>query len=331
MKIMTDLDKVNALLSCASTYQIDDVNVKFNTFNEDYIFSLIDQDLSAEAVCRIAIANQLTRMSNYHKIDSDPNFADFCKKELQMSKVPTLTSSGHTYDKTHWGKGLIASGNMYCRQDLKDVPLKIYSYDVNSAYPFAMLKDMPDTRNIYTNTVIKPGQIGFDANLHVYTVVGCYCKYVCDLIESPFKTYVAKYYKLKKEAKTTAERNKAKAYLNVATGILAIHNPFLRNTIVYYSNQYIKQFIDKDTVYSNIDSIYSLTPRPDIPVGNEIGQFKLEHEQEDFIYAGIMNYQIGDKVHKCGSHGLKDLYDSTPTFNYEIIKKGTKIQLRKKD
>lgn len=331
MKIITDLKELNLLLAFASTYEIDDINLKFNTLGKDYIFNLIDQDLSAYKVSGKTVACQLNRLSKYHRIDEDPIYKDLCKNELGLDKKSTTTSSGHKYEKSHWKDGLIASGNMYYRSDYKDTPLKVYSYDINSAYPFAMLKDMPDTRNIKYNQILKPGQIGFSANLTVYTTPGIFCKYVCDLIESPFKDYVDKYYKLKKEAKTIEERNKAKAYLNTATGILAIHNPFLRNTVVYYSNQYIKQFINEDTVYSNIDSIYSLVPRPDIPIGTEIGQFKLEHENEDFIYAGIMQYQIGDVVRKCGSHGLKNLYDKTPTFHYDIIENGKTIQLKKKD
>ena len=88
----------------------------------------------------------------------------------------------------------------------------------------------------------------------------------------------------------------------------------MRNAIIYYSNKYIKKFIDDDTIYCNVDCIISLRPRYDIPVGKEIGQFKIEHECEDFKYKmnGIYQWgKDGKDVHYIGipKNLLSDIED----------------------
>ena len=66
-------------------------------------------------------------------------------------------------------------------------------------------------------------------------------------------------------------------------------NPFIRAKIIYEANKMISDLIDENTLYCNTDSIVSLTERKDIKLGNNIGQFKIEH-QGDFAYIGF-NYQ----------------------------------------
>lgn len=65
--------------------------------------------------------------------------------------------------------------------------------------------------------------------------------------------------------------------------------------IVYYMNEYIKQFIDKNTLWYNTDSIVSTVRKPELDalLGNEVGQFKIEHEGR-FIQAGT-GYQWPDE------------------------------------
>lgn len=174
-----------------------------------------------------------------------------------------------------------------------------WSYDINSAYAYAMLKPMPDTTvEPRYNDIIKEGEIGFYPLGGASTEVGEFANIIFPLMESPFKNYIIEYYNLKQKAKGI-ERKKWKDFLNFPSGFLAKKNIFLRNALIYYSNEYINQFIDENTVYVNVDCIVSLVPRYDIPIGNEIGQFKEEHKAKKFYYIKPMIYQWEDEKGHC--------------------------------
>lgn len=176
-----------------------------------------------------------------------------------------------------------------------------------------MLKPMPDTSKepIYGG-LVKKGQMGFYALGGVTTKVGEYADIIFPLIDSPFKEYIYKNYEKKKNALNKDERNKYKKMLNIPSGLIARKNVFMRNAIIYYSNEYIKSFIDENTVYVNIDSIVSLTPRYDIPIGNDIGQFKCEHQCDNFKYIQNGQYQWNKECHYSGIPGscLTDIEDA---------------------
>lgn len=195
--------------------------------------------------------------------------------------------------------------------------LKCYSYDINSAYSYAMLQPMPDTRikpKLYS--IVGKNEIGFNNSGYATTEEGSYAEYIFPLIESPFKKYVDTYYNRKAKAADKVERNKWKQYLNIASGLLHRHNIFLRLAVLYYASTYIAQFIDEDTVYCNTDSIISVKKRTDIPLGTEIGKFKEEHINEDFKYIDVGIYQWGNKCHYTGIPGCT-LTDITDTTNWK--------------
>ena len=158
-----------------------------------------------------------------------------------------------------------------------------YSYDINSAFSYAMLQPMPDTSYAPEWRQIKSGEVGFQEVEHTQ---GTYLEpkfsgishFVFPLMDSPFKRFVDVWYDRKQNAKTLNERNKAKSVLNYSIGFLQRVNPFLRAMILWYCNENVKSFIDDNTVYCNTDSIVSLKPRDDLKIGNEIGEWKLEHE-----------------------------------------------------
>lgn len=182
--------------------------------------------------------------------------------------------------------------------------LKCYSYDVNSSYSYAMTKPMPDTtKEPRLNSTIKEGEIGFYDNGAATTDVGAYAEYIFPLIESPFTNYVYNYYEKKKKAKLIDDRNRWKYFLNIPSGMLQRHNIFIRLAILYHARQYIRQFIDDNTVYCNVDSIVSTKPRTDLPLGEELGQFKEEHTNEKFKYIDAGMYQWGAECHYKGLPG----------------------------
>ena len=158
---------------------------------------------------------------------------------------------------------------------------------MNSAYSYAMIQDMPDTSVPPKAKVIGAGEIGFDVNGNRQT--SGYSIYVFRLIESPFKKFVQTYYDKKNKAKTKAERRRAKEYLNFCVGFLQNRDPFTRAQIVGLANDLILSLIDENTLYCNTDSIVCLKEREDLKLGDNIGEWKIEH-RGDFAYVGF-NYQ----------------------------------------
>lgn len=175
-----------------------------------------------------------------------------------------------------------------------------YGYDINSSYSFAMTKDMPDTSvepRFYDS--VNKGEIGFMTNGDV--CFEGFAEYIFPLIKSPFLPFIDKYYDMKiKSAKNKKKRSKYKQILNIPTGYVQRLNPFLRNAIIYYAKEYVKQYIDDNTLYVNTDSIVSLVPRPDIPLDQvELGKFKLDH-QGSFTYWGQGQYEWNGEKHHQG-------------------------------
>lgn len=190
--------------------------------------------------------------------------------------------------------------------------LKCYSYDVNSAYSYAMTKPIPDTsKPPRLNSIVSENEIGFYNSGDVVMAPGAYAEYIFPLIESPFKDFVNNYYAKKQQAKTKEERKNWKIFLNIPSGMMHKRNIFIRNTILYYAREYIRGFMDDDTVYCNTDSIVSLKRRPDLPLGDKLGEFKEERVNEDFKYIKSGIYQWGTECHYEGIPGctLTDIED----------------------
>ena len=191
--------------------------------------------------------------------------------------------------------GLSASPLLYKNDKYEGQRVDAIGYDLNSAYSWAMLKQMPDTSVPYRSGRISDGEIGFlevpngDKTSLVARFSG-FATYIFPLMDSPFTEFVDKWYDKKVSSLPGSdERNKAKGVLNYAVGYLQRVNPFLRATIITYCNQYIKSLIDENTLYCNTDSIVTMKPIEGLPIGTGIGEFKIEH-QGKFAYRGF-NYQ----------------------------------------
>lgn len=204
-------------------------------------------------------------LQRYYKV---PRTTD-CKENSLFSAIPLL-----------W------NNPKYERQKVNAI-----CYDMNSAYAYAMLQDIPDTSVKPIAKKIEPGEIGFgfDEQGNVKLQHTGFCPYVFKLMESPFKRFVEKYYKIKQTAKTKLEKRKAKEYLNFCVGFLQGRNEFLRAYIVCSANERILNLIDENTIYCNTDSIVSLVERPELEIGTDIGQWKVEHKGE-FAFIGF-NFQ----------------------------------------
>lgn len=176
----------------------------------------------------------------------------------------------------------------------------IWAYDQNSAYSTALVSGMIDTEHYRLDDVVKENEVGFFigcSDIKMTRKVGTFCDVVFPLIESPFKKFVEYYYKIKSTTTDKYEKARAKAYLNSAVGYLQRINLFMRAYVVETANENIRRYIDENTIMWNTDAIYSLVSRPDIPLGADLGQFKLEYEGE--IYHFHNNYQKIDSGELC--------------------------------
>lgn len=305
--------------------ELDACNIKYNvqklaynlfieTTNCFYSVSLTGSDKKPINVGNIC--NLFYKQCKVHDIRNEYGYREINRFGSPAIKWDYTTAFGYSYTDPYYAK--------------KD--LVCWSYDVNSAFAFAMLNKMPDTtKEPRYNDILNSNEIGFYRGGGATTKVGEFADIIFPLMDSPFKEYIYNYYN-KKQAAEKEERKKWKDFLNIPSGIVARKNIFIRNAIIYYSNEYIKKFIDDDTVYCNVDCIVSLKPRYDLPIGNGIGQFKEEHKCEHFKYIKARQYQWGNECHYSGipSEALTDIEDTSNwTQNLKYIYKNHRLYKNK--
>ena len=283
--------------------QFEDIEVKKIgiTLYFDYLGIRYETNLTGLKRHTVNIGNIMTQFNKNIKP------YDFCLPEGSFGKhtieLPEYKS------KVHWD--IEDPGNyMYSDEAHARKWLKCYSYDINSAYSFAMTKPMPDTqKKPRMHDLVRKGEMGFQLSGDVTIEEGAYADYIFPMMESPFTPYVLKYFAKKQAAKTDDERENWKYFLNIPTGMMHKKNIFMRNAILFWCADYIKQYSDENTVYCNTDSIVSLTRRTDLPIGNDLGQFKEEHINDNFKYIKPCFYQWNDECHYSGiaRGALKDI------------------------
>lgn len=180
-------------------------------------------------------------------------------------------------------------------------------YDQNSAYAIAMMQPMPFTNALAgMNRKVEDGEIGF-VNMEVLPrkgwVMNCEpclqmilpgegtASYIFKSMNSPFKAFAQRWFIRKLESSGPA-KHKAKQMIVYSVGYLQRKNPFLRAAVVEYANRSITSLMDENTIYVNTDSIVSTADRNELPIGENLGQFKIEHQGE-FAHVGF-NYQWND-------------------------------------
>ena len=236
----------------------------------EYIFYL-DGSEHQQAISGMRAFTVLQRMSNKAVIDLTNN-PDYYDKSLESWKLGTIA-------------GLIYYNQKYMGSRYENC----VCYDRRSAYSAAMLEPIPDTNVLpRKNDFVKEGEIGFrlmehgiNNEQHFYAIFepGHKAEFIYPAIPSPFKKFVEYFYQKRKKAKGV-EADRVKQTLNYAVGYIRRKNPFIHSCILSRARYYIESFIDKDTLYSNTDSIISRVPRPDLEalVGEGVGQFKVEHK-----------------------------------------------------
>ena len=192
-------------------------------------------------------------------------------------KVPRVSQENALIDS--------ASSLLYFNKKYNNTRQYAYGYDMNSAYSWGMLQEMPkDTDKGPINSeprVVEPGEIGFSIGGDL-VLEGEYADYIFKAEESPFKKFVEIWYGRKRKAKNKVEKQKAKDVLNMSIGWLQRANYWYRAAIIGHCNRRMGQLISKYKGYvlhSNTDSIVSTIriPELDSNLGTDVGQWKLEH------------------------------------------------------
>ena len=228
--------------------------------------------------------------------------ANYELQEGQFGKT-TIKEQGRT-KRVDWN--IEDPGNFWYTDDRRAGKwLKCWSYDLNSAFSYAMTKPMPDTsKEPRLRDLVQENEIGFYSDGGATTKVGAYAEYIFPLMPSPFTKYVENYYNKKQKAKDKNERNCWKKFLNIPSGMLHRKNIFMRNAVLYYAKKHIEEYIDDDTVYCNTDSIISIKPRTDLPISDKIGEFKEEKQNVSFKYLEAGIYQWEQECHYKGIPGI---------------------------
>lgn len=210
------------------------------------------------------------------------------QKYYKTPKVEHYPDIEAMMSKTEKGSYAASAGPLVDNNPAYDgVRMTVWEYDINSAYATELMNRIPNLRASRTFDWVKPGEIGFFIDDELSLVPpGYYADVVMPLMDSPYKEFAWKYYKKKQEGDV-----RAKSMLNLAIGYLQRTNPFIRSYIVHRCNDRIKLLIDSNTVMWNTDAIYSIVRRPDLDIGDGIGQWK-EKKIENFAKRGNV-YQEG--------------------------------------
>lgn len=230
-----------------------------------------------------------------------------CFKELcKAHKIPKATKYNYkqlnNWYNTEAGKYTCSAKPIldYNKKFEKQILKDCYEYDLNSAYATTLLKYIPDLEkpiiaNWPDQLKVNKNEIGFLIDDELSLVKPGYKADIkFPLIETPkkLKDFLIRWYN-KKKTTSGNEKLKAKAMLNLPIGYCQRYNPFLRSYVVNSCNEAIKNIIDENTLFWNTDAIFSKVCRPELEIGNEIGQFK-EIKCDTLVYVGNV-YQINDE------------------------------------
>lgn len=209
-------------------------------------------------------------MAKYYKAPRMPD--SYCKKTI---------GGEPNYDY------LTSSAFLYTNPAYDGKAVKATCYDMNGAYGWALEQPIPDTSEIGRDRVLKEGEIGFLVmagedcigwGKRLRLTERGYANFCFKAMPSPYKRYVDRWFRVKKNSPDPKEKALAKAVINESIGYLQLINPFIRATVVERCTGRIKSFMNDATIYSNTDSICSERDRGDFPISDDLGDFKIEHK-----------------------------------------------------
>lgn len=228
------------------------------------------------------------RESNAKWIIPDINKDEMDKELIKLTNDWIPRSQGKYMNKQ--------SGILECNKEFLGKKVKVWAYDLNSAYAATLYNKIPDTRKIsgYYRDVIKGKEIGFILGTSLTYVDEGYAEIIFELIDSPqeLKDWILKWYEKKKNPKSEQDKLDAKACLTYTVGYMQYTNPWLRAYVVESCNWRIRTIRQSNNwALVNTDCIYSTVPM-ELNMGNNIGEFKLE---EGYITTYGVDYVLEDE------------------------------------
>lgn len=181
-----------------------------------------------------------------------------------------------------------ASPIYYCNPnysviEMEDESVRSWCYDINKAY-LSVMRDyqFPDFTSDFGPGVVQEGCVGFTLCVSGYQKPGQYAEHRYLLRPSPYKQFAEYVIEKQKEAKlANVDVAYWKGVPNSYIGNLVYHNNYMRNYIVTLCNERIQAIIDRhpnDILLANTDSVTSRKPLPELQIGPEVGQWKIEHD-----------------------------------------------------
>lgn len=195
-----------------------------------------------------------------------------------------------------------------------------WEYDSNSNYLAQMKKPLPYGDIVRENDYIGPDEIGFNifkGKKGKSTIEAVFEGYANIIFKTKiYKGLVDFANNMYNERKTITDEHKKdefKIIICSAHGNLKYHNIFMAVAIIGYSKQELLSYCNDVHVYMNtVDSIICDRPIDNIPLGKELGQYKLKHENEGFMYFshGIKYWANGDVSHKGAKKSRKGMFET---------------------
>lgn len=186
--------------------------------------------------------------------------------------------------------------NTWVEEKYQNQWLQCWAYDMNSAYPAAASDMLPDWENqIEFPGIVEEGECGFTIDSGYIHMVkeGEKASIRFPLKKSPLKPWFDKVARQEWGAKQrgdSVEATKCKLKRNSVIGVLRNHHVFVWLYIIEKAKENVMKYVDNDTIAVNIDCIYSLKQRFDIPISNKVGSFKVVEESGFEIYFKGTNY-----------------------------------------
>lgn len=283
---------------CKLTYKL----IKKRTF----VFDLDGNQLSEQTV--INACSQLAKAHKYEDVEEVLGIKYDKKKAVDGKPKGYRESIGSATPFKYYNKN-------YYNKDVK-----AYEYDLSSAYLQVLAKlRLPKLNTLRCNTFIGPNQVGFfqvnatrtGNKLGFSYKQGTYAQWVFDLTDdAPYAAWATKTLAKLSTMSKGIEKDKIKNVPRYAVGQMQNHNPFIRCLVVDTCTKLIKSLMDENTIYSNTDSIVSLTQRPDIENYTDY-KFHTDSKHYNARFYMIQDgdsiiYQWNDEIPKAS--GLKKRY-----------------------
>lgn len=350
----SSLEEMNKYLEQASKCS----NIRFyegethQTYNDGYQYSLTCSSYIKETLRYVYLTTKYAddfKPTTYifdkiapgtAKIDGTATYLIFTHYGKIRNIVEEMPNLFHYVNKN--GRMKVANSSKALLGSIGRYEGKVYGYDLNSAYSRVLYDKIIDTYSMQVDTTgnlkVKENQVGFllDTDLTMITKVGRVADVVFDLIDSPYKKFITKYFKEKKLAKLQGDndrKERAKQILNFPIGFTQNINPFFRAYIIHTCNNYIEQFLKKykkNIVLWNTDAVYSNVRIPEIEenLGEDLGQWKPEFEGT--IRVKGLNYQEVE-TNKVTYRGvIKQAFEEKKDYNLlkdELPKYSSNIEL----